>query len=110
EALVDGPSVTQPVNSAPPTSTAGAAPAPPANASAPSAEIPGKKIGKRFWSIALVSVLVVVAIAFIARWAIDRATSSITDDAFIEAHIVNVAPQSVSGHLVRYLVEENDHV
>jgi membrane fusion protein (multidrug efflux system) len=37
-------------------------------------------------------------------------THSITDDAFVEAHIVNIAPQSVSGHLVRYYVEENDRV
>src|SRR5262249_18283530 len=29
---------------------------------------------------------------------------------FVESHIVNVAPQSVSGHLVRFLVEENQHV
>jgi membrane fusion protein (multidrug efflux system) len=28
----------------------------------------------------------------------------------VEAHIVNVAPQTVSGHLVRFLVEENDWV
>jgi len=33
-----------------------------------------------------------------------------TEDAFVEAHIVNIAPQSVSGRLVRYLVEENDRV
>ena len=39
-----------------------------------------------------------------------RWTHSITEDAFIEAHIVNIAPQSVSGHLIRYLVEENDRV
>jgi membrane fusion protein, multidrug efflux system len=58
----------------------------------------------------LVSALGLIAVALIARWAIGRATSSITDDAFIEAHIVNVAPQSVSGDLVRNLVEENDRV
>jgi membrane fusion protein (multidrug efflux system) len=28
----------------------------------------------------------------------------------VEAHIVNIAPQSVSGHLVRILVEENERV
>src|SRR5262249_19107712 len=39
-----------------------------------------------------------------------RVTHSITDDAFVEAHIVNVAPQVVSGHLVRFLVQENDRV
>jgi membrane fusion protein (multidrug efflux system) len=108
--LMGGPPIPQPVNSAPPTSAAGAAPAPPPNAPAPSAEVFGKKIPKRFWSIALMSVLAVVAIVLIARWGINRATCSITDDAFIEAHIVNVAPQSVSGLLVRYLVEENDRV
>ncbi|HET6323377.1 MAG TPA: HlyD family secretion protein [Planctomycetaceae bacterium] len=56
------------------------------------------------------SVLAVVVIALLARWVIFRATASITDDAFIEAHIVNVAPQAVSGRLVRCLVDENDHV
>ena len=35
---------------------------------------------------------------------------SITDDAFVEAHIVNVAPEMVSGRIVRFLVEENDQV
>jgi membrane fusion protein (multidrug efflux system) len=35
---------------------------------------------------------------------------SITEDAFVEAHIVNVAPEMVSGRLVRFLVEENDRV
>ena len=33
-----------------------------------------------------------------------------TEDAFVEAHIVNVAPQAVSGRLCRFLVEENDRV
>ncbi len=35
-----------------------------------------------------------------------RFTHSITDDAFVETHVVNIAPQEVSGHLVRYLVPE----
>ncbi|HEV3162706.1 MAG TPA: HlyD family efflux transporter periplasmic adaptor subunit [Isosphaeraceae bacterium] len=35
---------------------------------------------------------------------------SITDDAFVEAHIVNIAPEMVSGRLVRYQVDENDRV
>ncbi len=39
-----------------------------------------------------------------------RFTHSITDDAFVEAHIVNVAPQIGSGHIVRFLVEENERV
>jgi membrane fusion protein (multidrug efflux system) len=44
-----------------------------------------------------------------AYWS-QRLNHSITDDAFVEAHIVNVAPQSVSGHIVRFLVEENERV
>jgi membrane fusion protein (multidrug efflux system) len=102
--------MTQPVNSASAAPPAGATPPQSANAAAPSAQVPGKPLPKRFASIVVVCVLSIVAIAIVAWWAIERATSSITDDAFIEAHIVNVAPQSVSGLLVRYLVEENDRV
>ena len=43
----------------------------------------------------------------------DRITArnhSITDDAFVEAHIVNIAPEMVSGRIVRFLVEEDDRV
>ena len=43
-------------------------------------------------------------------WWSYRQTHSITEDAFVEAHIINVAPQTVSGHVVRFLVEENDRV
>jgi membrane fusion protein (multidrug efflux system) len=43
-------------------------------------------------------------------WWGHRLSHSITDDAFVEAHIVNVAPEMVSGRLVRFLVEENDRV
>jgi membrane fusion protein (multidrug efflux system) len=107
---VAGPPITQSVTSTSAAPTAGAAPAPPAKIEAPPGEAAGKKNPRRFWSIVLVSALGLIAVALIARWAIGRATSSITDDAFIEAHIVNVAPQSVSGDLVRNLVEENDRV
>ena len=100
-------SVTPPDHPPAPTATAGASPAPPANTSAPSSEMPWQKNAKRFWSIVAVAV---VAFVFIAWWVIERATTSITDDAFIEAHIVNIAPEAVSGHLVRYLVDENDPV
>jgi len=44
------------------------------------------------------------------HWFTDRFSHSITDDAFVEAHIVNVAPEMVSGRIVRFLVEENDQV
>jgi membrane fusion protein (multidrug efflux system) len=43
-------------------------------------------------------------------WWSYRLGHSITDDAFVEAHIVNVAPQTVSGHIVQFVVEENDRV
>jgi membrane fusion protein (multidrug efflux system) len=55
-------------------------------------------------------ILAGLAIPFAYFWWSDRLIHSITDDAFVEAHIVNIAPQSVSGHLIRYLVEENDRV
>src|SRR5262249_12506444 len=41
---------------------------------------------------------------------IERRTHSITDDGFVESHIVNVAPEMVSGRIVRLLVDENDTV
>jgi membrane fusion protein (multidrug efflux system) len=55
-------------------------------------------------------VLAGLALAFVWSWWSYRRTHSITDDAFVEAHIVNVAPQTVSGHIARFLVEENDRV
>jgi membrane fusion protein (multidrug efflux system) len=51
-----------------------------------------------------------VASPFVYGWATGRLGSSITEDAFVEAHIVNVAPEAVSGRIVRFLVEENDHI
>jgi membrane fusion protein (multidrug efflux system) len=57
---------------------------------------------------------VLILIAFVLylcfSWWFYRVTRSITDDAFVEAHIVNIAPQLVSGHLVRFLVDEHDRV
>src|SRR4051812_30741979 len=54
--------------------------------------------------------LAVVAAFFGLHWWTYRLSHSITDDAFVEAHIVNVAPEMVSGRIVRFHVEENDHV
>jgi membrane fusion protein (multidrug efflux system) len=54
--------------------------------------------------------LAALAIFIAYSWWSYRQTNSITEDAFVEAHIINVAPQTVSGHLVRFLVEENDQV
>jgi membrane fusion protein (multidrug efflux system) len=55
-------------------------------------------------------VISIVASAFLVRWLTYRFSHSMTEDAFVEAHIVNVAPEMVSGHIVRMLVEENDRV
>ena len=52
----------------------------------------------------------VLIIASLQGWIGSRLFCSETEDAFVEAHIVNVAPQAVSGRLCRFLVEENDHV
>jgi membrane fusion protein, multidrug efflux system len=105
------------MNGPPSTQTAGSAsgnpnamPASPANTPAPAAITPAKKWWEPSWRLALMAVLGIVVVVLIVGWVIHRATSSMTDDAFIEAHIVNIAPESVSGRLSRYLVEENDRV
>jgi len=54
--------------------------------------------------------IVVGAAYFGLHWWTYRLSHSITDDAFVEAHIVNVASEMVSGRIVRFLVEENDRV
>jgi membrane fusion protein (multidrug efflux system) len=59
---------------------------------------------------AVVTLLVALAAPFAIEWLVHRFTHSITDDAFVETHIVNLGPQQVSGHLVRYLVQEHDVV
>ena len=54
--------------------------------------------------------IAIIAAYFGFHWFTYRLSHSITDDAFVEAHIVNVAPEMVSGRIVRFLVEENDQV
>src|SRR5262245_26947272 len=56
------------------------------------------------WAAAAVGLVVA---CWIISWIVFRFSHSITDDAFVEAHIVNVAPQMVSGRIVRFLVEED---
>jgi membrane fusion protein (multidrug efflux system) len=51
-----------------------------------------------------------VAVVLLLHWLTYRFSHSITEDAFVEAHIVNVATEAVSGHIVRMVVEENDRV
>ncbi len=60
--------------------------------------------------MALAIVLGLVAVILCCRYVYFRSTHSITEDAFVEAHIVNISTQTVSGHIVRYLVDENEQV
>ena len=97
---------TAPAPSSPPAAVPATA-TPTATAPAPSPT--SRPIPKKWLTTLVVAILVVVAV-FIFYWIGYRLSHSITDDAFVEAHIVNVAPQTVSGHIVRMLVEENDRV
>jgi membrane fusion protein (multidrug efflux system) len=60
------------------------------------------------WCVA--GVVVLIAAYFGFHWFNFRASHSMTDDAFVEAYIVNIAPQMVSGRIVGFYVEENDRV
>jgi membrane fusion protein (multidrug efflux system) len=64
----------------------------------------------RRWFVWTIVFVVLVGGWLVGDWVFFRWFHSITDDAFVEARIVNIAPQTVSGHLVRFLVEENDRV
>src|ERR1700734_1389974 len=70
----------------------------------------------RIWSdrwlrLAVVAGLFLLLVMPFTVWGmVYRFTHSITDDAFVETHVVNIAPQEVSGHLVRYQVQEYDTV
>jgi membrane fusion protein (multidrug efflux system) len=80
----------------------------------PAASRPGlvrRLWGNRWLRLGVAAAVVLLAVApFAVSWVVDRLTHSITDDAFVETHVVNIAPQEVSGHLVRYQVQENDVV
>jgi len=67
--------------------------------------------GNRWLRLAVVAGLFLLVVApFAVYWVVYRFSHSITDDAFVETHVVNIAPQEVSGHLVRYQVQEQDLV
>src|SRR5262249_43391026 len=78
---------------------------PPAAAPAGSAPRPLPLVA---WFVVLVGII--AAVYFGIQWFNYRLAHSITNDAFVEAHIVNVAPEMVSGRIVRFLVDENDRV
>src|SRR5246127_4421182 len=86
------------------------------NPQPPQAPRPAQPFRQRVWGnrwlrLLVVSALILLAVApFAVDWAVHRFTHSITDDAFVETPVVNIAPQEVSGHLVRYLVQEHDAV
>src|SRR4051794_71228 len=71
---------------------------------------PNKPLLRRLLLPVVLLALIAVAAPFALRWAQQRSTTSSTDDAFVEAHIVNVAPEMVSGRIVRFQVQENDRV
>jgi membrane fusion protein (multidrug efflux system) len=67
----------------------------------------------RHWPRRILLVVLVAVLLGVAAWAADfiryRFTHSITRDAFIDSHLVNVAPQ-VSGDIVEIHVQEQDVV
>src|SRR5205085_9920255 len=90
----------------PPSNSAPTAPvAPPVPA--PSGRLP-RRVRWAVWCAAAGSAIVAAYFGILC-WSY-RSSHSITDDAFVEAHIVNVAPETVSGRIVRFHVEENDRV
>ena len=94
------------------TPTPAPAPGPPSQQPAPAAAPPPPRrrlLFRLLWLGGLLG-LAGLAIPFVYSWLSYRRTHSITDDAFVEAHIVNIAPQTVSGHLIRFFVEENGRV
>jgi membrane fusion protein (multidrug efflux system) len=98
-----------PESSAPPTPVA--APAPAAIPPAPPSPPPAAHRSLLAWALWCVAGVIAIVVAYFGyHWFTYRLSHSITDDAFVEAHIVNVAPEMVSGRIVRFLVEENDQV
>ena len=95
------------------------APAPPQSISPPAHSAPPQQSPQpatvqrarfprlKYWGS--LSAIALALILLLAWWSYGG-NRSVTEDAFVEAHIINVAPQAVSGHLVSFFVEENDRV
>ncbi len=65
---------------------------------------------RRRWLVPILLVCVLaVFLPWGIRWILYRCTHSISKDAFVESHLVNVAPQ-VPGSVVEMLVQEQDRV
>ncbi len=90
--------------------------APPPPSSPPPAPPPPSGFWRRLWSdrrvaaTVLTILVLLVGAVFGAFWIIYRYTHSVTIDAFVESHLINIAPQQVSGHIVQALVEEHQKV
>src|SRR6266436_4601218 len=83
----------------------------PASSPAPKVAPSPSRLASLRWAPWLAALGVAIVVGYFGyHWFTYRLATSITDDAFVEAHIVNVAPEMVSGRIVRFLVEENDHV
>src|SRR5262245_61654156 len=100
----------------PPEASSGAVPNPPphptdppAPAAAPAPARDRRWLRRTAWAVVLLTLLA-LGVPPLIRWVGYRLGHSITDDAFVESHIVNIAPELVSGRLVRFLVEEDDRV
>src|SRR5262249_24353940 len=65
--------------------------------------------GNRWLRLGVAAAVVLLAVApFAAPWVGYRSPHSITDCAVVATHVGNIAPQEVSGPLVRYQVQEHD--
>ena len=64
----------------------------------------------RLVALAAVIALIAIGLPTALSWIEFRRNHSITNDAFVEAHIVNVAPEIVSGRVIQFLADENDEV
>src|SRR6266850_2750953 len=79
-------------------------------AASPPASAPAPRLRRHVWWAAA-AILIAIGVGYFGiHWFTFRLSHSITDDAFVEAHIVNVAPEMVSGRIVRFLVDEDDQV
>jgi membrane fusion protein, multidrug efflux system len=85
---------------------------PPTTPVAPPAPAPSRRLPRLVrWAVwGAAGGIAIVAAYFGIHWWTYRLSHSITDNAFVEAHIVNIAPEMVSGRIVRFLVDENDQV
>jgi membrane fusion protein, multidrug efflux system len=77
---------------------------------APPASQPKKSPIRKVVAALLLILALAIVLAILWNWVEYRRSHSITDDAFVEAHIVNIAPQMVSGRIVRFFVDENETV